>query len=280
MIFKKIAITITLIITITFAITSCHKKNTEFDYNLAIETVHDYVEAQQMTNLLLLTYFKAITDSTLMADSISIIDGAAVTLISDPSTMVFEYYNGAVNDGYGHTRSGRYTASTSSNFTTANAKVIFDFIKFTYDGDLITSNGFELTNGDLSVGFTFDVVASNINRDYGDTTGTIKYNIQETITITKDPSSPYHTSNDYFEVSGNNSGTARNDKIYSAQTEDGDKLVQRYSCNWMDVGSSIVELPEFIHNASVSFFNDGQCMNKYSITTNGTLFEKGYDVDY
>ncbi len=54
----KAGILILMFLIIVVSISSCHKNNTAFDYNQAIETVSDYVEAQQMTDLLLNTYFR------------------------------------------------------------------------------------------------------------------------------------------------------------------------------------------------------------------------------
>ncbi len=278
MILRNTALYILALLVLTLS--SCHKKNTQFDYNEAVETVHDYVEVQQMTNLLLQTYTKSLTDSTLIADGISVIDGAAVTMASQPSTITFEYYGGAVDDGYDHTRSGKYMASTNGSFTDPSAVISMEFISFSYDGDMVTADEFTMTNSDQFTDLTFDVVSKNISRVYGDTTGIIEFDINQKFTLIKDLSSPYHTPNDSFQIEGSMVGISRNSKNFNSVIADSDIINQVYSCNWMKAGSANVELPDFIHNASVSFYNDGQCMNKYSITTNGALFEKGYDVNY
>lgn len=278
--YKGIAIVSIILTTMTFAISSCHKKNTQFDYNQAVETVHDYVEAQQMTNLLLQTYFKAIHDSLLLVDGTSTIDGATVTLTSQPASITFEYYGGAVDDGYGHIRSGKYHATTTSDFTMPSASIEFEFNNFSYDGDLVESKEFTLVNSDTFSDLIFELTADEIKRTYGDTTGTITYDMQQVIWLTKDPSSQYYTENDFFEVYGDMSGIARNNKSFNSSTPDSERLLQKFSCSWLVSGTSNIELPEFIHNATVSFFNNGQCLNKFSITTNGVLFEKAYDVNY
>lgn len=272
---REIVGIIAALLLISFTTTSCHKKNTEFDYNQAVATTHDYVEAQQMTNLLLATYFKAITDSTLFTDSISIIDGAEVTLTSSPTKIEFNYFNGIVFDGYGHIRIGNYNATTTTAFHDPLAEITFDFPSFSYDGDEVTAEEFVLKNTENI--HIFDVVAENITRTYRDTSGTIVYNYQQNITLIKDPSSPYYTDYDYFDISGNLTGKARNGSTFNASISEESTILLYYSCNWMKAGNVYVELPEFIHNAAVSYFNNESCINKYSITTNDILFEKGYD---
>ena len=263
---------------ISFTITSCHKKNTEFDYSQAVETVHDYVEAQQMTNLLLATYFKAISDSTLITDSISFFDGAKVTLTSNPAKIEFKYSNDTIYDGFGHIRIGIYTATTSTNFNLPLAKITFDFPNFTYDRDKIVADNFNLTNA--SSNLVFDINADNIIRSYADTSGIISFNFDQSITLIKDPLSAYHTDNDQLEISGNLAGIARNGKSFSTITQESDNLLVYYTCNWMIAGGASVDLPEFIYNATVSYSNNGTCINKYSVLTNETLFEKTYDAKF
>ncbi len=274
---KIIALVLTTISVITISVSSCRDKNTQFDYNQAIETVHDYVEVQQMTNLLLQTYLKAINDSLLFSDLNSVIDGAYVTLTTQPPTITFEYYNEAVDDGYGHIRSGRYIATANRDFTIPEAHINFDFINFSYDGDLIESQHFTITNNESNTNYSLETV--DVTRTYGDTSGVIVYGCQQTISLIKDPKSQYHTNNDSLKISGILEGIARNGKVFNAVILESDKLVLYYSCNWLVDGLTEVQLVDFTYNAYVNFLNGNACQNKYSVITNGTYFEKSYDTN-
>ena len=86
--------------------------------------------------------------------------------------------------------------------------------------------------------------------------------------------------NDYYEITGSLDSIAKNVKSFNSVTQESDKLLLYYTCNWLKGGISVVEIPDFIYNADVYFYNNGQCINKYSIITNETLFEKAYDAKF
>lgn len=270
---------IMLLFTTAF-VSSCHKENTSFDYNQTIETVSDYVEAQQMTNLLLNTYFKSITDSILFADGTAEIDGADVSYSSNPAKIIIEYPHWGRDDGYGHFRQGIYEVTTESGFFDSLAVVNFAFINFFYDYDSIIIGNLSITNSGTTTNDNniFNVVANNVLRKFHDTTGYIKYNVEQSYIRIKDSSSPYYSDNDHFEITGNLSGLARNGHTYNSTTQDTSSLMVYYSCRWIRGGITEVELPEFIHNATVNFNNGGECLNQYSIITNETLFTEAFDI--
>ncbi len=267
------------ILAITLVTSSCHKENTSFDYNQAVETVSDYVEAQQMTNLILSTYFKAITDSTLLTNGASVIDGAFVSCMDSSTKIIIEYPSWGKDDGYGHYRKGKYEASTESNFFDSLAVINFTFHNFYYDDDSISVEDFTLENLGATTNhhYLFNVSATDILRKFHDTTGHIKYQVEQVFLRMKDPLSPYHTHNDYFKVSGKLAGLARNGKTFNSTTNVTSNLGDYFSCQWIKGGVTEVDLPEFIYNASVDFNNEGACLNQYSIIINETLFIKEFD---
>ncbi len=159
------------ILAITLITSSCHKENTSFDYNQAVETISDYVEAQQMTDLLLSTYFKAITDSTLLNNGAAEIDGAFVSCIDSSTKIVIEYPSWGKDDGYGHYRKGKYEASTESSFFDSLAVINLTFRNFYYDDDSISVGNFVLENlGKTTIhNYLFNIRASDILRKFHDT---------------------------------------------------------------------------------------------------------------
>ncbi|MFK5855183.1 MAG: hypothetical protein QM503_03555, partial [Bacteroidota bacterium] len=197
-----------------FFISSCHKENTSFDYTQAVETVGDYVAAQQMTDLLLNTYFKSITDSVLLTDGFDTIDGANVSYTPNPATIIISY-PWCIYDGYGHIRKGIIEATSSTGFFDSLDVINLTFKNFFYDNDSVTVGSLSITNKGLSTdnNYLFDINASNIyrqTRDSLDNVTSMLYNMEQTFILHKDMESPYHTQNDFFNITGNLWGNARN----------------------------------------------------------------------
>ena len=280
----KKGLIVTIVLSVVVFITSCHKENTSLDFNQSVETISDYVEAQQMTDLLLNTYFKSITDSTLLTDGISEIDGASVSYSANPAKIIIDYYIWSKEDGYGHYRKGRYEATTASSFFDSLAVVDFSFHSFDYDFDSINATNFSLTNmgNNADDNYLFSVSITNFYRKFHDTTGIITYQLQQDFIRTKDISSPYYTDNDFFSISGNLSGIARNGKSYTSIISDTNNLTNSFSCQWLIDGTSEINLPEsdnFTNIATVNFSNSGTCRNQYSIVINGSLLTKAFDKE-
>lgn len=267
-----------LLMAISFS--SCHKTNTSIDYNESIETIYDYVESQQMTNLVLNTYFKAITDSVLLVDGNSKIDSAKVSYSTNPSVITFEY-PWDKDDGYGHMRKGKFEARTETSFWDSLAIINFTFTNFYYDYDSVTIERMSLTNEDVNAGnnFVFYVEIHKMQRVFHDTTGILTYYLQQYFTRIKDPSSHYFTTNDYFSIHGNLVGNDRNGRAFRGVVQDTNSLINSFSCSWIKSGISVVDLPtlELITSCNLSFSNGGECLNKYSATINGSLFVKAFD---
>ncbi len=270
-----------LLLMIILLTTSCRKQNTSFDYNQAIETTAGYVDSQQMTDLLLNTYFKSITDSTLLTVGVAVIDGAKVTYSSNPATIVINYA-WCKQDDYGHLRDGSIEATSQTNFFDSLAVVNLNFSNFHYDNDSLSAGNFTITNMGLnsSGNFYFDIKASNINRQTIDTAGNVSnlnYQLQQTFIRHKDTTSVFHTQTDYFDISGSLTGKARNTFAFSSVISDTNTLINSFSCRWLISGGANIELPDFIYNSSVNFSNNVSCTNMYSIITNEILFTNAFD---
>ena len=274
-------LTICIFLSLIFILYSCNKKNTSFDYNQAVETVSDYVESQQMTDLILNTYFKAITDSILLSDGVAEIDGAEVSYSSEPAKIIIDYPGWGKDDGYGHIRKGKYEATTETSFFDSLAVVNITFNNFSYDFDTVSAGNLSIINqGTTNNGsYIFNLDGDNITRKLHDTTSYITYQLQQTFERFTYTSSPYYSENDYFEISGSLSGTARNGKTFNSVVQDTSSLRNSFSCRWLDGGVVEIELIDFNNNSKVNFSNDGKCLNQYSIIINGTLLIKAFDSE-
>jgi len=273
---------VTLLISFLLLVASCHKDNTSFSYDDAVETTSSYVEGQQMADLILNTYFKSITDSTLLADGTSEIDGANVSYSTDPLEISIKYA-WDIPDGYGHYRKGTITATSESGFFDSLDVINLSFNSFYYDLDSVHVGSFEITNKGLSVNhnYIFDIVGSSIFRQTTDSlevkVSHMIFNLQQEFVRHKDASSVYHTPDDYFRISGNLNGTARNGFAFSGNVNSENYLLSSYSCNWLKSGVVDVTLAEFIYDAQLNFDNGGECKNEYSIIINESLFRKAFD---
>ena len=262
---------------------SCHKENTSFNYNQAIETVGSYVEAQQMTDMLLNTYFKSITDSTLLASGESVIDGANVTYIVNPAKIIIDYpYN--KTDGYGHYRNGTYEAISETGFLDSADVIKLSFANFYYDNDSLNINNITIINKGKNSNNdnVYSIFGSQLYRGSSDTTGSksyIMYQFQQEFILHKDASSVYHTQNDYFGISGNLMGNARNTFTFNASIADTNLLINAYDCNWIVGGISNILLNEFTYNSVADFSIDGDCINMYSIFTNDSRITTAFDTN-
>jgi len=267
----------------TFLSTSCHKENTSFNYNQAIETVGSYVEAQQMTDLLLNTYFKSITDSTLLASGESVIDGANVTFTVNPTKIIINYpFNKA--DGYGHYRNGIYEAISETGFLDSADIIKLSFKNFYYDNDSLNINNITIINKgkNSNNNSVYSIFGAQLYRGSSDTTGStsyIMYQLQQEFILHKDALSAYHTQNDYFEISGDLMGIARNTFTFNTSIADTNLLINAYNCNWIVGGISNILLPEFIYNSVADFSIDGDCINMYSIFTNDARITTTFDTN-
>ncbi len=266
-----------------FTVTSCHKKNTSFNYTQAVETVGGYVEAQQMTDLLLNTYFKSITDSTLLADGTSEIDGAIVTYNSSPAKIII-HYPFSKPDGYSHFRRGIIEATSETGFFNTGDVIKLSFESFYYDNDSISTENITIINGLENTNNTFNISSSNIYRGSKDTLGKptthIKFQLQQKLTQFKDALSPYHTQNDYFGITGDLTGVARNKFSFKASITDTNMLINAYNCNWIKSGITNIELPEFTYNSLANFTLDGECVNIYSVITNDSRITAAFDIKH
>ncbi len=259
---------------------SCRKENTSIDYNVYIETVGDYVEAQQMTDLLMKTYFKSITDSLLLTDSTAKIDGADVTLTSNPLLLKI-VYPWCIPDGYGHKRMGSIEISSETGFYDSLSVIQFKFSGFYYDTDSVDVQGFSLTNlgkrGDNSDAYNLNI--NNFYRQTVDTSGNItflKFELQQELKRFRTTPSPYYNLNDYFTALGNVVGVAQNAKSFTSVIADSALLTYSLSCNYITNGSVVMDMPDLTNNTAVNF-NGGNCENIYQISIAGTLFNKAFD---
>jgi len=259
---------------------SCHKENTSFSYTQATETVSSYVEAQQMTDLLLNTYFKSITDSLLLNTGASEIDGANVSYTFDPPKITIQYPY-SKPDGYGHYRKGIYEAISETGFLDSTDVVKISFENFYYDNDSLNIHNITIINkGTENANSVFSVFGSELYRLSEDSTGRksyIKFQLQQEFVRHKDVASAYHTQNDYFSISGDLMGVARNSFTFSSSTADTNTLTSAYNCNWLKSGVANIYLPEFIYSSIADFSLDGECVNMYSIFTNDTRITTSFD---
>ena len=246
----------------------CHKKNQEINYNTGITASQQYASARQMMDLLMNTYFKSITDSVLLTDFSSHIDGATVSYIESPvQTIIIEYSSWGVNDGYGHYRSGIITTQAPGGFYDSLAVVNFDFENFRYDGDSLFVSGMTLKNlgridGENS---SYNIKAASVTRMFSDTTG-LSFNMDEIFKWEKDPSSVFHTPDERFIISGKMNGYLAENNYYHAMINESEPVLSEISCPYAKLGPAVISFDKETYVVQVGFNPADSCEDMYRVT--------------
>jgi len=269
-----------LLLLLSFLISSCSKKNQQIDYNIGVLASQEYVQSQQMMDLLLNTYFKSITDSLLIFDYSSSIDGGIINYYEDPEErIVIEYPWWGCDDLCGHNRAGTITAFPDPGFYDSLAVIRLVFDDFKYDGDTIYVNDMTITNlGKLDgVNGSYSIKAQSVQRIYAYKPGGTSFKMDQIFIRHKDPSSIYHTLNDKFEVSGIFSGLSSGNEKYAANLNKEEFLISQFSCTWAKLGPAILSFDSQPYEAFILFPGADTCMNTYLVDIEGNSFYYQFD---
>jgi hypothetical protein len=265
---------------IAIILSSCGKENEQVDYNVGVLASQEYVQSQQMMNLLLNTYFKSITDSLLIVDHHSEIDGAVVVYSETPEEkIVMDYPDWGCIDDCGHYRAGTITAKPNTGFYDSLAVISFTFEDFRYDFDEISVTGMTLTNlGRLDdVHYSYKIIIPNVQRKYADTSGATEFNMDQTFKLLKDPTTIFHSPKDYFKISGIIKGTTSSNVSYMASINEQEYLINQYSCRWTKQGPAILSFESETYEAFILFPGADTCLNKYGVGIDGNPFFYPFD---
>jgi hypothetical protein len=257
---------------------SCHKKNQQIDYNAGIAASQQYVSARQMMDLLMNTYFKSITDSVLLTDFTSRIDGATVRYSENPEQVItIDYSSWGVSDGYGHYRSGIITAYAPSGFYDSLATVNIDFENFRYDGDSVFVSGMTVKNLGRTDGENkaFSIKAVSVTRMYSDSTG-ITFDMDEVFRWQKDASSVFYTPDERFLIDGRINGYLSQNNYYHALIDEEEPVLSDFSCPYAKCGPARITFDIEEYTASIYFPFGDTCNNVFEVDINGF----GYDFPF
>lgn len=268
------------LIAIGMLLSSCGKENQQIDYNTGVLASQEYVQSQQMMNLLLNTYFKSITDSLLIVDHHTEIDGATVTYSETPEEQLEIYYpDWGCEDDCGHIRAGTITAIPGTGFYDSLDVIRFNFEEFQYDRDDIYVSGMTVTNLGRMDGthYSYKIVAESVQRVYADTTGLNKFNMDQYFVLFKDPSSIFHTPDDYFRIHGVINGTSSAGEAYAANVNDQEYILDQFSCRWAKQGPATLSIESEDYGAFILFPGADTCLNKYVVDIDGNPFYYPFD---
>ena len=260
-----------LIPVVLLMLTACHKKNQEINYNTGITASQQYTSARQMMDLLMNTYFKSITDSVLLTDFSSHIDGATVSYSEEPQqTIIIDYSSWGVSDGYGHYRAGVITVQAPEGFYDSLAVVNFNFENFRYDGDSVYISGMTIKNLGRTDGENkaFSVKAVSVTRMYSDSTG-ITFDMDEVFRWQKDASSVFYTPDERFLIDGRINGYLSQNNYYHALIDEAEPVLSGFSCPYAKYGPARITFDVEDYTASVYFPFSDSCENTYEVDING-----------
>jgi hypothetical protein len=268
------------LIAIAILLSSCGKENQQIDYNTGVLASQEYVQSQQMMNLLLNTYFKSITDSLLIVDHHTEIDGAIVTYSETPEERLVIYYpDWGCEDDCGHIRAGTIIAMPSTGFYDSLDVIRFIFEDFQYDRDDVFVNGMTVTNlGRMDgLNYSYKIVATSVQRVYADTTGMTQFAMDQTFVMYKDQASIFHSMDDHFRIHGVINGTSSAGDAYSASINDQEYILDQFSCRWAKQGPATVSIESETYGAFILFPGADTCFNKYAVDIDGNPFYYPFD---
>lgn len=259
----------------------CKKENTRFSYHDGIDGAQNFVTAQQMITQLLNTYFKSLTDSSLIHNQQAKIDGAEVYFYEDPERILIKYPYWGNSDGYGHWRMNYYEAFPETSFQDPEVKVDFVFTDFSFDKDTLYVTDLVVQHMGKVDGANdhFSVTAEMIDRYYTDSTGILQFSMDQLFVRHKDPTTIYTSMDDQFIVSGKMNGITRSLLDFEANIlPDTSSLLNSFSCTWLREGVTQVDTEGFSYPAYALFPDQDTCQNQYLIMINDNPFP--YPIDY
>ncbi len=278
---KRNNILLYALVAVLLLISACGKKNQQIDYNVGVLASQEYVQSQQMMDLLLNTYFKSITDSLLITDYSSFIDGATVTYHATPEeTIVITYPPWDCVDSCGHYRAGKITAVATPGFYDSLAIINFTFDEFRYDGDTIIVNGMTVTNQGKADGLhdTYIIKAQSVLRLYSDSLGGgTSFDMNQTFILLKDSATIYHSPEDKFIISGTINGVSSENYDYAARIETGEYILDEFACRWAKLGPALLTFESLPYGSFILFPGADNCANKYSVDIEGNRFDFQFD---
>lgn len=260
---------------------SCSKdKNSYISYHRGIESSQQYVYAQQMMTQVFNTYFKSITDSLLMANGKTNIDGAEVIFTDDfEKSIQIRYWPYSAQDGYGHWRKGIIEAKTITGFNEPGAEINFQFTDFTWDRDTILVDTMMMSNLGKTDGKNdqFHLRTNQIEMRYYDSSGVFTFQIDEMIKRLKYPGTFFTNSRDSLEYWGYMSGSTKSDVRFSAVCAEDSAMIQNYTCTWLKGGLINIDTENFEFVSTVRFSEPDTCANLYLVEIDGDPFP--YHID-
>jgi hypothetical protein len=263
------------------AIFACQKQNTQVDYNDGVAGARNYVFAQQMMVQLLDTYFKSLTDSSLIVDDRSKIDGADVYYYPPPEERILiEYPTWGSDDGYGHWRINSYEAIPRTSFDDPEAVVDINFIDFLFDKDTLDVQNLVIQSLGKTDGQNdhFKISANNVSLTYRDTTGTMSFSFDQEYAKIKDQSTVYTSPNDEYKISGKLSGTSKDQLVFQGTIPADSVITNSFSCTWLKGGRVVIQVERFTFPTFVYFSDLDNCVNKYEIYVDDNPFPFPFDL--
>ena len=274
---KPVSLLLFLAFILAVALSSCKKETNEnISFHRGIESGVNYVFAQEMMTQLLATYFKTITDSTLLADGATEVDGAAVYSYPNetPRRIRIEYPDWSALDGYGHRRAGVIEVTTSGSFTDDGSEVDFRFVDFLYDFDSVTVDSMVMINRGKTDGKNkaYDVRVDRIDYQFIDSTGVFSFAIDQSCTVYKYGSSVYTNPKDSLRFYGALDGNTSRDLSFASVIAADSSLLFSYRCNFLKKGIVEIETEMFDYLTTVYFQEPDSCENTYLIVIDGNPF--------
>lgn len=127
------------------------------------------------------------------------------------------------------------------------------------------------------INYSYRIKVSSGQRIYADSTGATAFNMDQTFVYYKDPTTIFHSPEDYFEISGGMNGTTSSNKNYAASLSEHEYMLNEFDCNWAKLGPAILSFESEIYEAFILFPGADTCLNKYAVGIDGNPFYYPFD---
>ncbi len=274
-----------VILVLLFAISGCKKSNnTETNYQAQVNVVHNHLLNQHNIVHLMMTYFKAITNETLLNDGNSIVDGGYLYLINNTSNGIdirFDFGEG-LYDPYMRLRAGEIMAKTDGDPFAVGTKTTFTFQNFSFRAvDTFPENPVTAQNIDLEVTnastnqYTFLLKIGSFLFTDTTSTKTVDLSGEMQIEWTKSAESPYFSNNEVISFSPTTTQTNYDGTVSEITAQN--KMLFNAACSVFHGGTAAVAINGMMPGEGTLNYVTGEYCNTGANMTLGEIpFRVGF----
>lgn len=252
----------------------CEETPDAIDYNPNVRSARNYIYAEDVYLEIFNIFFKAIHDSTLLANGYTFLDDTDIENHQTEDNYHFHY---GVEDRYcgdNKWRRGTFIAQfdgpvfevgTTATITTDSLFVNYDLVECTMVIRNLGKNALDK--------FEFEYIITDGKITLADSTETmyIQYETDEVITWNEGDHSPQDPDDDILSITGMASGYSVKGEYFTVTIQQ--TLFDKLSCNWIVEGVSGINVPSATAlNGTIDYLLEDDCNYEVHFIFNDNLF--------